>query len=142
MDPIPKEYRVAEETTVLTNLQVQEILPHRYPFLMIDRVVELDPGKHGVAIKAVTANEWYFPGHVPGYPVMPGVLQGEALAQIAGIVVLSLPENRGKLGFFTGIEKIRFKRQVLPGDMWRREATIPRLRPPICQASVQATVNG
>ena len=89
---------MADEKTVLTNLQVQEILPHRYPFLMIDRVVELDPGKRGVAIKAVTANEWYFPGHVPGYPVMPGVLQVEALAQIAGIVVLSLPENKGVRG--------------------------------------------
>ena len=79
---------MAEETTVLTNLQVQEILPHRYPFLMIDRVVELDPGKRGVAIKAVTANEWYFPGHVPGYPVMRDTSRLVGHSRLVWMVVL------------------------------------------------------
>jgi len=133
---------MADETTVLTNVEIQKLLPHRYPFLLVDRMVALDPGKSGVGIKNVTANEWFFPGHFPAYPLMPGVLMVEALAQVAGIVALSVPENAGKLGFFAGIDKIRFKRQVVPGDTLRLEVTITRLRVPICQASVQATVNG
>lgn len=131
-----------DEQVVLDNVAIQKILPHRYPFLLVDKVIALAPGQHGVGIKSVSANEWYFPGHVPGYPVMPGVLMVEALAQLAGIVALSLPEHAGKMGFFAGIDKIRFKRQVKPGDTLRLEATVTRMRPPICQASVQALVDG
>ncbi|HMA36964.1 MAG TPA: 3-hydroxyacyl-ACP dehydratase FabZ [Chloroflexia bacterium] len=131
-----------DETTVLSNVEIQQILPHRFPFLLVDKMIALAPGQSGVGIKGVTFNEWFFPGHVPGYPLMPGVLMVEALAQVAGIVVLSLPENHGKMGFFAGIDKIRFKRQVKPGDTLRLEVTITRLRLPICQASVQATVEG
>ena len=130
------------EPVTLDTVAIQAILPHRYPFLMVDKIVALEPGKHAVGIKAVTANEWYFPGHVPGYPVMPGVLQIEALAQVAGIAALSLPENAGKMGFFAGIDRIRFKRQVKPGDTLRLEATLTRVRPPICQATVEASVDG
>jgi 3-hydroxyacyl-[acyl-carrier-protein] dehydratase len=133
---------MAEETTVLSNVEIQQILPHRFPFLLVDKMVALEPGKSGVGIKSVTFNEWYFPGHVPGYPVMPGVLMVEALAQVAGIVALSLPEHHGKMGFFAGIDKIRFKRQVKPGDTLRLEVTLTRMRPPVCQATVQATVGG
>src|SRR4051794_8548637 len=133
---------MADETTILDTVEVMKILPHRYPFLMVDKVVALEPGKSAVGIKAVTYNEWYFPGHVPGLPVMPGVLQVEALAQIAGIAALSLPENAGKMGFFAGIDKIRFKRQVKPGDTLRLSATLTRVRLPICQAAVEATVDG
>jgi len=133
---------MAEEPTVLENIDIQKILPHRFPFLLVDRMIALEPGKSGVGIKNVTFNEWYFPGHVPGYPVMPGVLMVEALAQVAGIVALSLPENKGKMGFFAGIDRIRFKRQVRPGDTLRLEVTITRLRPPVCQATVQSTVDG
>src|SRR6478672_8803053 len=107
---------MAEDHVVLDNVAIQKILPHRFPFLMVDTMVELEPGKRGVGIKNVTFNEWYFPGHVPGYPIMPGVLMVEALAQVGGIIALSLSENAGKMGFFAGIDKIRFKRQVKPGD--------------------------
>ncbi|MGI8587353.1 MAG: 3-hydroxyacyl-ACP dehydratase FabZ [Chloroflexia bacterium] len=126
----------------LSSTDIEKIIPHRYPFLLVDKIIELEPGVRGVGIKNVTANEWYFPGHVPGYPVVPGVLMVEALAQVAGIAALSLPENKGMMGFFAGIDKVRFKRQVKPGDTLRLEAVITRLRPPIVQANVQATVDG
>src|SRR3954451_22257250 len=114
------------EEVVLDTLAIQKILPHRWPFLLVDKLVALDPGKSGVGIKAVSFNEWYFPGHVPGYPVMPGVLMVEALAQVVGLVVLSVPEHASKMGFFAGIDKVRFKRQVKPGDLLRLEVTITR----------------
>jgi 3-hydroxyacyl-[acyl-carrier-protein] dehydratase len=108
--------------------EIMRILPHRYPFLLVDRVVELDPGKRAVGIKQVSANEPQFTGHFPGRPIMPGVLMVEALAQTAGIAVLTLDEYRGKVGLFAGIDECRFRRLVTPGDTLRLEVTVEKLR--------------
>ncbi len=108
--------------------EIMRILPHRYPFLLVDRVIELEPGKRAVAIKQVSANEPQFTGHFPGRPIMPGVLMVEALAQTAGIAVLTLDEYRGKIGLFAGIDECRFRRMVLPGDTLRLEVTVEKLR--------------
>jgi 3-hydroxyacyl-[acyl-carrier-protein] dehydratase len=107
---------------------IMRVLPHRYPFLLVDRVVELEPGRRAVGIKQVTANEPQFTGHFPGRPIMPGVLMVEALAQTAGIAVLTLDAYRGKLGLFAGIDECRFKRMVVPGDTLRLEVTVEKLR--------------
>jgi 3-hydroxyacyl-[acyl-carrier-protein] dehydratase len=107
---------------------IMRILPHRYPFLLVDRVIELEPGKRAVATKQVTANEPQFTGHFPGRPIMPGVLMVEALAQTAGIAVLTLDEYRGKIGLFAGIDECRFRRLVVPGDALRLEVTVEKLR--------------
>jgi 3-hydroxyacyl-[acyl-carrier-protein] dehydratase len=107
---------------------IMGILPHRYPFLMVDRVIELEPGRRAVGIKQISANEPQFTGHFPGRPIMPGVLMVEALAQTAGIAVMTLPEYRGKLGLFAGIDACRFKRLVVPGDTLTLEVTVEKLR--------------
>lgn len=122
--------------------QIKELLPHRYPFLLVDRVIELEEGKRIVAIKNVTANEPFFNGHFPEYPVMPGVLVVEALAQACGLAVVQDPANQGKIGLFAGIDKCRFKRQVVPGDQLRLEAEITRFRASIAKANVKASVEG
>ena len=103
--------------------QIMNILPHRFPFLMVDRIVEMDPGKKIVGIKNVTINEPFFPGHFPGHPVMPGVLIIEAMAQVAGILgILTYDEKeRNKITYFTGIDNAKFRRPVLPGDQLRLE---------------------
>jgi 3-hydroxyacyl-[acyl-carrier-protein] dehydratase len=121
---------------------IMRILPHRFPFLLIDRVLELEPGKRAVAIKQVTANEPHFTGHFPGRPIMPGVLMVEALAQTAGVAVLALEEHRGKLGLFAGIDDCRFKRMVLPGDTLRLEVTVEKLRGMFGRVGATATVDG
>ena len=118
------------------------IIPHRYPFLLIDRVVELEPGKRVVAIKSVTANEPQFTGHFPDRPIMPGVLMVEALAQAAGVAVLSLHEYRGKLVLFAGIDECRFRRPVLPGDTLRSRSTLEKLRGMFGRARAVASVDG
>jgi 3-hydroxyacyl-[acyl-carrier-protein] dehydratase len=122
--------------------QIMEILPHRYPFLLVDRVVELEPGVRAVAIKQVTANEPQFTGHFPGRPIMPGVLMVEALAQAAGIAVLTLPEYRGKIGLFAGIDDCRFKRLVTPGDTLRLEVDVEKLRGMFGRVRTVASVDG
>jgi 3-hydroxyacyl-[acyl-carrier-protein] dehydratase len=106
--------------------EILEIIPHRYPFLLVDRIIELEPGKRSVGVKNVTINEPFFQGHFPHYPVMPGVLIVEALAQVGAVSILGLEENRGKLAFFTGIEKFRFREQVKPGDVLILEVNIIR----------------
>jgi len=95
---------------------IQNLIPHRYPFLLVDKITAVDAGKSAVGIKNVTANEWFFPGHFPGHQVMPGVLVLEALAQVGVVATMSVPENQGKLVLFAGINRARFKREVRPGD--------------------------
>ncbi len=111
--------------------QIQEILPHRYPFLLVDRILELEDGKRAVGIKNVSGNEGFFQGHFPGYPVMPGVLIVEAMAQVGAVIVLSPAENRGRIALFAGLDKVRFRRQVVPGDQLRLEVEITKLRGPL-----------
>lgn len=125
---------------MLTADQIQEILPHRYPFLLVDRIVELDPGKHVVGIKNVTVNEPFFPGHFPGKPVMPGVLIIEAMAQVGAAGILSLPEFQGRIALFAGIDKARFRRQVVPGDQLRIEVNVTKLRGSVGKSEAKAYV--
>jgi len=122
--------------------QIQAIIPHRYPFLLIDRVEEVEEGKRAVAIKNVTANEWFFEGHFPGRPVMPGVLIVEALAQVAAVTLLKGVEMAGKAPLFGGIENMRFRRPVVPGDQLRLEFEVEKMRGPIGKGRVKATVDG
>jgi 3-hydroxyacyl-[acyl-carrier-protein] dehydratase len=122
--------------------QIKEIIPHRYPFLLVDRVLEIEEGKRAVGIKNVTGNEEFFNGHFPNYPVMPGVLIVEALAQVGAVAMLKKEENRGRLAFFTGIDNCRFKKQVKPGDQLRLEVEIIRAKGPIGKGKGIATVNG
>ncbi|MGH2463359.1 MAG: 3-hydroxyacyl-ACP dehydratase FabZ [Candidatus Limnocylindria bacterium] len=118
------------------------ILPHRYPFLLIDRVVEIEPGQRVVALRNVTANEPQFTGHFPGRPIMPGVLLVESLAQAGAVAVLSFPANRGKLVLFAGIDECRFRRVVVPGDTLRLEITVAKLGRVSGRARAVATVDG
>lgn len=126
---------------MLSNIDIQKILPHRYPFLLIDKVIEQDENKI-VAIKNVTINEPFFQGHFPGNPIMPGVLITEALAQVGAVMLLSMDENRGKLGVFTGIDGFKFRRQVVPGDTLTLEAELLKYRHGMGKAKVKATVDG
>jgi beta-hydroxyacyl-ACP dehydratase FabZ len=123
--------------------QIQAILPHRYPFLLVDRILEYEPGKRVIGIKNVTLNEPYFVGHFPGAPVMPGVLIVEAMAQTAGVLMLaSIPDRDQKLVFFTGIDKAKFRKPVVPGDQLRLELTVLRLRPRYIKLRGEAYVEG
>lgn len=108
--------------------QIMAFLPHRYPFLLVDRILEMESGKRIVGLKNVTMNEGFFQGHFPGQPVMPGVLIVEAMAQVGGVLFLSEPENTGKLAYFMGIDKVRFRRIVKPGDQLKIEVTVVRAR--------------
>ena len=127
---------------ILNSNQIQEILPHRYPFLLIDKIIELKPGDLAVAIKNVTVNEDFFNGHFPQEHVMPGVLIIEALAQTGAVTILSLEENKGKLAYFAGIDKCKFKKKVIPGDTLRLESRVINQRGLIGIAESVATVDG
>lgn len=122
--------------------EIEKILPHRDPFLLIDEVVELEPGRRAVARKTVRAEEWYLAGHFPDRPIMPGVLIVEGLAQTGAVVVLSLEENRGKMALFAGIDDVRFKRIVEPGDVLEYVCEVETVRGPIGRGKVTATVDG
>lgn len=121
---------------------IKRIIPHREPFLLLDSITELEPGKRAVGLKSVKADDFFFPGHFPGRPIMPGVLIVEALAQVGAVVLLSKPENAGKLVLFAGIEKVRFKRQVVPGDELILETEVVRSKGPIGIGLAKATVGG
>ncbi|MGJ7920780.1 3-hydroxyacyl-ACP dehydratase FabZ [Neobacillus sp. LXY-4] len=122
--------------------QIKEIIPHRYPFLLVDKILEVEAGQKAVGIKNVTANEEFFNGHFPDFPVMPGVLIVEALAQVGAVAMLIKEENRGRLAFFGGIDNCRFKRQVRPGDQLRLEVEMTRVRGSIGKGKGVATVDG
>jgi len=122
--------------------EIKEIIPHRYPFLLIDKMLEVEEGVRAVAIKNVTINEPFFQGHFPDYPVMPGVLIVEALAQVGAVVMLKKEENRGKIAFFAGIDKVRFRGQVVPGDQLRLEVEITKMKGPIGKGNAKAYVDG
>ena len=128
--------------TLLTFDEIKKIIPHRYPFLLIDRIIEIEDGKKCTGIKQVSGNEPFFQGHFPDYAVMPGVLIVEALAQVGAVAMLNLEENQGKLAMFTGIDKCRFKKQVTPGDTLQLEVEMTRVKGPLGKGVAKATVNG
>lgn len=122
--------------------QIQSIIPHRPPFLLVDRILEVEPGVRAVGLKNVSMNEPYFAGHFPDYPVMPGVLIVEALAQVGAVAILMVEENRGKLAMFAGIDNLRFRGQVAPGDTLTLSVEIIRFKGPIGKGKAVATVDG
>ncbi|MGD9935033.1 MAG: 3-hydroxyacyl-ACP dehydratase FabZ [Dehalococcoidia bacterium] len=126
---------------------IEAIIPHRYPFLLVDRIIELDPGKSAVGLKSVTANEWFFQGHFPGQKIMPGVLIVEAMAQVAAVALMqglidAGGDTGGKLPLFGGIESMRFRKPVVPGDQLRMEFELEKMRGPVGKGRVKATVDG
>ena len=122
--------------------EIEAILPHRHPFLLIDRIDELEPGMRAVGVKAVTFHEEFFAGHFPGEPVMPGVLILEALAQVGAVAILSVEENKGKTAFFGGVDKVRFRRKVVPGDVLTLTCEMIRTRGNVGVGTALASVNG
>jgi 3-hydroxyacyl-[acyl-carrier-protein] dehydratase len=126
----------------LDSVAIRKIIPHRYPFLLVDRIEELEPGQRAVGIKNVTANEPFFQGHFPDFPLMPGVLIVEAIAQVGAVTLLAMDEYRDKIAFFAGIDNVRFKRQVKPGDTLRMEVELKQIRRNIGSGSGIATVDG
>ncbi len=127
---------------MLNVTEIQKIIPHRYPFLLVDKIIEMEPGVSAVGIKNVTVNEPFFQGHFPGQPIMPGVLIAESLAQVGACAILALPENKGKIGVFTGINNFKFRKQVVPGDVLTLKAELTAFRRGMGKANVEATVDG
>ena len=122
--------------------EIRDLIPHRYPFLLVDRIEEVEPGVRAVGIKNVTQNEPFFQGHFPDYPVMPGVLIVEAMAQVGAVGVMVNEEYRQKLALFAGIDGVRFRRQIVPGDVLRMEVEIDRLKGRVGRGRGEATVDG
>lgn len=128
--------------SLYTAKEIMEIIPHRYPFLLIDTIEELKPGVRALGKKCVSMNEPYFQGHFPGNPVMPGVLIIEALAQVGAVAILSQPEWKGRTAYFTEIDKAKFRQKVLPGDVLMLEMEIIKVKGPVGVGKATATVNG
>ena len=133
---------VRENANTLSSVQIAEILPHRYPFALVDRVLDYEPGQWAIGRKCVTRNEEFFNGHFPAQPVMPGVLLLEALAQTGAVAILSQPEWNGKTAYFAGINKAKFKQKVVPGDTLVLETEIIKVKGPIGVGQATAKVNG
>ena len=121
---------------------ILKTLPHRYPFLLVDRILELEPGKRAVGLKNVTFNEPHFTGHWPENPVMPGVLVLEAMAQVGGVFLLCTAEHKGKLAYFGGVDKVRWRRAVRPGDQLITEAILDRIKGNVGRVAMTARVDG
>lgn len=128
--------------SLYTAKEIMDIIPHRYPFLMIDTIEELEPGVRALGKKCVSMNEPYFQGHFPGNPVMPGVLIMEALAQVGAVAILSAPQWKGRTAYFAGIDKAKFRQKVVPGDVLLLETVIVRTKGPLGVGRAVATVNG
>ena len=126
----------------LSAQEIQAIIPHRWPFLLVDKILEIEPGRRAVGLKQVSAGEIYFQGHFPGQPIMPAVLIVEALAQVGSVALLSSPEHKGKIGLFAGIDGFRFRRPVVPGDSLRLEVTLTRIRGSVGKGTGRAEVDG
>ena len=127
---------------VMDQEQIKEIIPHRDPFLLIDTIEEMEVGKRVVATKHMKPDEFWFKGHFPDYPVVPGVLMLEMCAQAGAVAMLALPENKGKIGFFGGVKEAKFRRQVVPGDTLRIEVEIIKIKGPVGVGKAIATVDG
>jgi beta-hydroxyacyl-ACP dehydratase FabZ len=139
LNPFKKE---TPRMSVIEVNEILEILPHRYPFMLVDRILEIEEGKRIVGIKNLTFNEPFFQGHFPGRPVMPGVLQMEAMAQVAGILLNKMFGGEGKISYFAAIDNARFRRPVVPGDQLRMEIEIVNAKPRLSKVNAKAFVDG
>lgn len=136
-DTKPRQYTPSR---VIPCEEILKIIPHRYPFMMVDRVEVVEEGKYCVGVKCVSANELYFHGHFPEKPIMPGVLMLEGMAQTAAAMMMALPETRGRLGFFAGISRAKFRRQVVPGDVLKMHVEILRMKSHLGKVRAEAWV--
>jgi 3-hydroxyacyl-[acyl-carrier-protein] dehydratase len=125
---------------MLGSREIQQIIPHRWPFLLVDKIIDLKPGEEAIGIRNISVGEIFFQGHFPGYPILPGVLIIEALAQVGAVAILSLAENKGKIVLFAGVDGFRFRKPVLPGDTLRLQVKLTKMRGPIGKGTAKAMV--